>query len=174
MDLKITREETTVRGLRRAGARIALCTLVLISGCGRLLHDQRDESDTEFTVVPFSNSSAMVLDAEDIVHVMEIAGFTPPQIWKLGGDLRDALMQLGGAKMRMGKGRVEVIYAIQGDLVWITTRTRGLFVYDVKSKQFDVGPRAETNSPGPPQPQAQAPTPQPYEPGVSSVPSTTR
>ena len=147
MDLRITREKA-VCGLMGPGIWIALYALVLISGCGGFLGNQRQESDTEFTVVPFSNSSAMALEADDVVRIMEIAGFTPQQIWRLAKDVRDGLMQLGGVKMRMGKKQVEVIYAVQGDLVWITTRSRGQFVYDVKGKQFNLGPGVETRSPG--------------------------
>jgi hypothetical protein len=119
---------------------IALCSLALMAGCGGLLNKSDSKRKSDFTVVPFSNSSVVALDGDDVRRVMEIAGFTPPQIWELGEDLHNALMQLGGAKMRLGKKQVEVIYAVQGDLVWITTRSRGLFVYDVKSKQFNLGP----------------------------------
>jgi len=172
MDLRITREKA-VRGLIGPGVWIALYALLLTPGCGGLLGNQRQERDTEFTVVPFSNNSALALDGEDVVRVMEIAGFTPQQIWKLGADLRNALMQSGGAKMRLGKKQVEVIYAVRGDHVWIQSRTRNLFVYDVKSKQFNLGPGAETSSPDPvPPPQSQAP--QPYEQRVPSVRSSTR
>jgi hypothetical protein len=129
---------------------IVLCSLALMAGCGGLLNKSDSKRDSEFTVVPFSNSSVLALDGKDVNRIMEIAGFTPPQIWELGEDLHNALLQSGGAKMRQGKKQVEVIYAIQGDLVWITTRSRGLFVYDAKGKQFNLGPGTAQGSPGSP------------------------
>ncbi len=153
MNLRITRERE-LGELIGPRVWIPLCTLLLLAGCGGPQGDQRRKDNAEFTVIPFSNSSALALDGKDVHHIMEIAGFTPPQIWQLAEDLHNALMQLGGAKMRMGKKQIEVIYAVQGDLVWITTRSRGLFVYDTKSKQFNLGPGAHTGSPS--QSQAQA------------------
>jgi len=136
---------------------MALCSLVLMAGCGGLLKNSDSKRKTEFTVVPVSNNSGVLaLDGVDVNRIMEIAGFTPPQIWELGEDLHNALKQLGGAKMRLGKKQVEVIYKVQGDLVWITTRTRGFFVYDAKSKQFNLAPGTELSSPGAPRPQPQA------------------
>lgn len=136
---------------------MALCALILLPGCGRMLNDQRQKDNPEFTVVPFSNSSAMALEADDVHRIMEIAGFTPPQIWDLALDVHNALKELGGAKIKMGKDRTEVIYATQGDLVWIGTRSRGFFVYDVKSKQFNLAPNAGSRSSGSPQQPQQVP-----------------
>jgi hypothetical protein len=144
MDWRITREQY-VRGLTACSLGIFLIALVWLSGCGRLVDDRRQEDNPEFTVVPVSNSSVMALKADDIRRIMEISGFTYSQIEQLGNDLYDALRQLGAAKIRMDRKHVEVTYAIRDDQVWIATRSRGLFVYDVRSGKFVLGPGTETD-----------------------------
>lgn len=129
-------------------AWLTVCALVFNAGCGALLHNQRHKDDVDFTVIPFSTYSALALSGDDVRFIMEKAGFTPPQIWALGLDVHNGLKELGGVKIRMGKKYIEAIFRVQGYHVWIQTRTRGLFVYDVKSKQFTVGPGAQSYPPG--------------------------
>ena len=71
---------------------------------------------------------------------MQRCGFTDKQIYHFGPDLRTALMVSGGARARLGEDAVEAIFRVdENDLVWISTRSRGSFVYDVKNGQFAVG-----------------------------------
>ena len=145
MSMQTTRQ-TVLRGLIGLGAWMALLSLVLTTGCGALLHNQRHKGESGFTVIPFSNHSVLALSGDDVRLIMEKAGFTPPQIWELGLDVHNGLKQVGGVKIRMGKKHIEAVFAIQGSHVWIQTRTRGLFVYDVKSKQFNLGPGAQSTA----------------------------
>jgi hypothetical protein len=83
-------------------------------------------------VVPFSNRNVLALSSDDIVRVMRKAGFTDPQILEHGTALHDALAKSGAAQIKIGK-KLEAVFAINGDAVYISTRLRGNFIYNVKT-----------------------------------------
>jgi hypothetical protein len=96
---------------------VALCVV----GCAQ----------TRLNVIPLSNQYVAALSADDIVQLMRRAGFSNEQILELGTDLRNGLALSGAAQLKVGD-KVEAIFAVHGDYVYITTRLRGSFIYDVK------------------------------------------
>jgi hypothetical protein len=86
---------------------------------------------TRFQVIPLSNQNAADLSTEDIIQVMQRAGFSNEQILELGPDLRDGLSTSGAAQVKVGD-KVEVIFAVHSDCVYISTRLRGNFIYNMK------------------------------------------
>ena len=86
-------------------------------------------------VVPMSNRSVLALSPDDVVEVMKRSGFSDNQILEYGTDLRNGLAESGAVQIKIGK-KVEAVFAINlndGDYVYISTRLRGNFIYNVDS-----------------------------------------
>jgi hypothetical protein len=86
-------------------------------------------------VIPTSNRHVLALSAEDVVQVMRRAGFSDGQILEYGTDLRNGLAESGAVQIKIGR-KVEAIFAInlnEGTCVYISTRLRGNFIYNVGS-----------------------------------------
>ncbi|MFC1604004.1 hypothetical protein ACFL5F_03160 [Planctomycetota bacterium] len=66
---------------------------------------------------------------------MRRSGFSNNQILEHGTDLRNGLAESGAVQIKIGK-KIEVIFAINlndGNNVYISTRLRGNFIYNVDS-----------------------------------------
>ena len=107
-----------------------LTLLVLLAlgavGCAR-------SSSTGIRVVPLSNRDVLALGPDDVVTVMRRAGFSDRQVLEYGTQLRDGLAESGAVQIKIGK-KVEALFAINlkdGDCVYISTRLRGNFIYNV-------------------------------------------
>jgi len=85
-------------------------------------------------VVPlrYEDQDVLTLSSDDIVRVMRRAGFSDNQILEHGEDLHSALAHSGAAQIKMRRN-LEAIFAINGDAVYISTRLRGNFIYNVKT-----------------------------------------
>ena len=83
-------------------------------------------------VVPISSQYVLNLTANDVVEVMRRAGFSDMQIWEHGTALREGLARSGAVQVRIN-GRVEAIFAINGSDVYISTGTRGYFIYNINT-----------------------------------------
>ncbi len=95
-------------------------------------------ADLPVLVQPVSNTSAIRLTADDVIAILRKLGHTDRQIFEVGEDLRNALLNYGGAKIRVGDQFDSALRA-EGFHVWIQSLTRGTFIYDVKSHEFDLG-----------------------------------
>jgi len=85
-----------------------------------------------FEVIPLNHQEILTLTSDDIVRVMRRAGFSDNQILEYGTDLHDALSRSGAAQIKINK-RLQAVFAINGDSVYISTRLRGNFIYNVKT-----------------------------------------
>lgn len=83
-------------------------------------------------VIPISSQYVLNLTANDVVEVMRRAGFSDMQIWEHGTALREGLARSGAVQIRIN-GRVEAIFAINGSDVYISTGTRGYFIYNINT-----------------------------------------
>lgn len=86
-------------------------------------------------IVPQSNQEVADLSSDDIVRIMRRIGFPDDLILELGRDMHSALLRSGAARVLDGK-TVEAILRINGRYVYITSRTRGTFIYDPATGQF--------------------------------------
>jgi hypothetical protein len=94
-------------------------------GCSR--------ESTGIRIIPLSNRNVLALSPDDVVQVMRRAGFSDRQILEFGTDLRNGLAESGAVQIKIGK-KVEAVFAInlsEGDCVYISTRLRGNFIYNV-------------------------------------------
>jgi hypothetical protein len=114
---------------KNGGVMIALVLLALLAlgvvGCGH----------TGIQVIPLSNRHILALSADDVVQVMRGAGFSDRQILTYGTDLRNGLAQYGAVQIKVNN-KLEAVFAInldRGDCVYISTRLRGNFIYNLKT-----------------------------------------
>ena len=120
-------------GYKSKAGRIATgLTLLLLLAAGMV---GCTRSATGIQIVPLSNRNVLTLTADDVIQVMRRAGFSDQQILEYGPELRDGLAQSGAVQVRINK-KVEAVFAVnqdQGDCVYISTRLRGNFIYNVSS-----------------------------------------
>ena len=116
---------------RNSSMTIMLTLLALLAlgavGCAR--------NNTGIRVVALSNRDVLALSPNDVVEVMRRAGFSDNQVLEYGTDLRNGLAESGAVQIKIGK-KVEAVFAINlsdGDCVFISTRLRGNFIYNVDS-----------------------------------------
>ena len=135
----------------RSDAIKCLVTLVLallllnLLGCGGRWRTPKParSADLAVSVHPVSNTNAIRLTVDDVIVILRQLGHTDEQVFELGEDLRDALLNYGGAKIRVGD-KFDSALRAEGFHLWIFSLSRGTFVYDVKSHEFTLGPGVTT------------------------------
>jgi len=122
---------------RYSSVMIILTLLALLAlgvvGCAR--------DSAGIRIVPMSNRNVLALSPDDVVEVMKRSGFSDNQILEYGTDLRNGLAESGAVQIKIGK-KVEAVFAInlnEGDCVYISTRRRGHFIYNVDSGWYGGG-----------------------------------
>ena len=83
-------------------------------------------------IFPLNNQDVLTLSSDDIVRIMRGAGFSDNQILQYGENLHLALSQYGAAQIKIRR-KLEAVFAINGDAVYISTRLRGNFIYNTKT-----------------------------------------
>jgi len=91
----------------------------------------------EIRVEAQANQEAAELSPDDIIAVMEKIGFTPEQILDFGPPMYKALRQSGGARVMVGK-KTEAILRVKGHLLFIRSKSRGSFIYDLERSRFGL------------------------------------
>jgi hypothetical protein len=115
---------------------LALVVLALTAGgCGRWFKGSSDDSVIQLSVVPHENADQADLSAAAILRIMERVGFSDAQILQLGPALHRALQTAGAAEIKLGK-KTEMAFGVNGERLFITSRTRGTFVYNITSGRF--------------------------------------
>ncbi len=85
-----------------------------------------------FEIFPLNNQNVLTLSSDDIVRVMRRAGFSDNQILQHGENLHNALAQYGAAQIKIRR-RLEAVFAINGDAVYISSRVTGNSIYNTKT-----------------------------------------
>ena len=83
-------------------------------------------------VEPLNSQNVLNLSADNVVDIMRAAGFTDEQIIEHGMAVRDALAQTGAARIFVNR-RVEAIFAVKDQDIYISTELRGLFIYNINT-----------------------------------------
>jgi hypothetical protein len=100
-----------------------------ITGC--ISSTTTSQPSSELRITPLNNKNTITLSADDIVRMMRQVGFSDEQIIELGGRMHDSLSHSGAAQLEIGN-KIEAIFAVNDNFVYIATRLRGSFIYDVK------------------------------------------
>jgi type IV pilus biogenesis protein CpaD/CtpE len=106
---------------------LILILALSIAGCA-----PTDSYSSKLHIMPLNNKNTITLAADDIVRMMRQVGFSDKQILDIGTDMRDSLLRSGAAQLKIDN-KVEAIFAVNAGLVYIATRSRGTFVYNVKT-----------------------------------------
>lgn len=83
-------------------------------------------------VIPMGSRGVLDLSADDVVEIMQAAGFSDAQIIDYGTEVHDGLAQSGAVQIKMGR-KVEAIFAVNGNDIYISTRLRGYFIYNINT-----------------------------------------
>ncbi len=89
-------------------------------------------SHSGIQVIPLSSRGVLDLDASHIVEIMRRAGFSDMQIVEYGEQVHDGLAQSGAVQIKIGR-KVEAIFAVNGNDIYISTRLRGYFIYNINA-----------------------------------------
>lgn len=133
---------------RKIGHVVAVWSVLLYlafgaTGCSSFRLPGFRSGRSEFEVVPLNNRDVATLSSDDIVRIMRRSGFSDDQILQLGTEVRNGLLLSGAVQVR--KKKVEAIFAVRGDYIYITTRLRGSFIYDLTIGEFGL---PSASSPG--------------------------
>ena len=102
-----------------------------IAGCTTATNS----NSSRLRITPLSNQNTINLRSDDIVRMMQRVGFSDEQILELGTNMRDSLLRSGAAQLEIND-EVEAIFAVNNDFVYIATRLRGSFIYNVKTSRI--------------------------------------
>lgn len=111
---------------------LVLVSALILTGCAP---SETAYNPAKLQIKPLSNQSTIRLEAEDIVNMMQLVGFSDEQILDLGATMRDGLLNSGAAQLEINN-KVEAIFAVNKKLIYVATRSRGSFIYDVESGQI--------------------------------------
>lgn len=111
---------------RSCGVNVVLLALLASGVVGCMSYDRG------FEVVPVSNRNVISLSPDDVVQIMRRAGFSNDQILDLGTAVHNGMLSSGAVQIKLNN-KVEVVFAANGDDVYIGTRLRGNFIYNVKT-----------------------------------------
>lgn len=89
-------------------------------------------SHSGIQVIPLSSRGVLDLEANHVVTIMRRAGFSDTQIVEYGEQVHDGLAQSGAVQIKIGR-KVEAIFAVNGNDIYISTRLRGYFIYNIYS-----------------------------------------
>lgn len=85
---------------------------------------------------PLGGAAPIGLTADDVVMIMQRAGFNDGEILESGTELRNALAQYGTVKVR-STDTTEAIMVVRGTYVQVSSQRTGSFVYNVEIGQFE-------------------------------------
>ena len=117
-------------------AAAALAGALALSGCASV---DRSIDLTQQSVTPITTGDATGISAHDLAEAMLRAGFSREEILREGPAVRNALATSGGARLREGN-LVEALFAVHGDRLYVTSRTRGTFVQPLRGMTRAVEP----------------------------------
>ncbi len=109
---------------------ILLLTSFLSLGVIGCMHPDGSDSMT-FQVIPVGSRDVADLSSDDVVRIMRRSGFSDDQILELGTKVRNSLLSSGAVEIKRGR-IIEAIFAVNDKNVFITTRLRGNFIYNVE------------------------------------------
>jgi len=95
-------------------------------------------SHSGIQIITLSSRGVLDLDADHIVQIMRRAGFDDMQIVEYGEQVHDGLAQSGAVQIKIGR-KVEAIFAVNGEDIYISTRLRGYFIYNINAGWITSG-----------------------------------
>jgi len=101
-------------------------------------------NNSSIQVLPIGNRDVLDLSDDDVMKVLKKAGFSDDTISICVTEVRNGLAQTGAVQIKIDN-EVELVCAIRIDDVHISSRQRGMYIYNVKTGSF-VGDTSDANS----------------------------
>lgn len=83
-------------------------------------------------IEPLNSRNVLELSSDNVVDIMRAAGFSDDQIIEHGTAVRNVMAQSGAVQIYVNR-RVEAIFAAKEQDVYISTQSRGLFIYNINT-----------------------------------------
>lgn len=83
-------------------------------------------------VVPVPSQDVLTLTPDEVVIILQRIGFSNEQIKKHAWPVRDGLARSGAVRILVD-GTAEAGFAIKGDEIFISSRSRGQFIYNINT-----------------------------------------
>jgi len=112
--------------------------------------DPPTSEDSSVQVIPLSNKEVLAVSDEDITQMFEKAGFSHSDFFeqKHIKEVRDGLAESGAVQIKI-ENKVEAVFAVnlnQGNRVYVTSRKRGSFIYNVNESD-NIPKASDVNAP---------------------------
>ncbi len=121
------RQRSPARRLATSVAAVTLAAVLLtLSSCATVT--------SSHSIQQMTNRDTAELTAQQVVEVMERAGFSEREIIANGPELRNALATSGAAQIQRNRG-VDSMFVVEGARVHVSARNRGAFVFDLNTSQ---------------------------------------
>jgi len=133
-------KSVTIRGyemkhvLKATSKKSIWVLLVLFLLCSVGCEPSTESQSTNFVIKPMSNQSIVDLSDDDIAQLMRHVGFSDEQIAKHGMNMRNSLLNSGAAQLEIGD-KVEAIFAVNNNCIYVATRLRGSFIFDLRNSE---------------------------------------
>lgn len=101
-------------------------------GTEQLSTEEEKNQSAKVEIVPVPNQDVIVLNAEETIQILRAAGFSDNQILEYGPAIREGLAKSGAVRILIDKV-VEAGLATKGDDIYISTRSRGYFIYNINT-----------------------------------------
>ena len=93
---------------------------------------QETEQKSNIQIVPIPSQETLTLNAAEMVEILKKIGFTDSQIQEHAFSIRDGLAKSGAVRILIND-EVEAGFAIKGDEVFISSRSRGQHIYNINT-----------------------------------------
>ncbi len=93
---------------------------------------QEKEDVPIMQIVPIPNQDKLVISTNDAEQILKAAGLSESQIQEHGSSIREGLANSGAVRITINN-IVEVGFAVRGDDVLISSRTKGYSIYNIKT-----------------------------------------
>lgn len=88
------------------------------------------EQTDNIKVVPVPNQDTLTLSEDEMLQILKRIGFTDSQIQEHSFSIRDGLSKSGAVRIIID-GKVEAGFAIKGDEVYVSSRSKGYHIYNI-------------------------------------------
>ncbi len=88
-------------------------------------------------VVPVPSSDVLTLTPDEVIIILQRIGFSNDQIKEHGWPVSEGLARSGAVRIFVD-GAVEAGLAIKGDEVFISSRSRGQYIYNINTGWVDA------------------------------------